>query len=144
MIELREITRDNYKQCVNLRVSDNQQNFVASNVFSLTQAKYEPECIPLAIYTDDEMVGFVMYCVDIDDDNYWIYRLMIEEKHQRKGYAFDAMMQVIDIIKQDKTRHKIYIDCKHENIAAQELYAKLGFVRTDEIDDLEVYMRLDY
>ena len=144
MIELREITRENYKTCGNLRVKKKQEKFVAPNTWSLLQANYEPECIPLAIYHRDDMVGFLMYCIDADDGQYWIYRLMIDRRHQRKGYAHEAMKQLLQIIMADKTRNKIYIDCKHKNIEAQKLYGKLGFVCTDEIDDQAVYMRLDY
>jgi len=144
MIELKEITRENYRACCNLKVKKKQEKFVASNTWSLAQSKYQPECIPLAIYNNNDMVGFLMYCIDADDGQYWIYRLMIDRRYQRKGYAYEAMKQLLQMITADKTRSKIYIDCKHKNIEAQKLYGKLGFTRTDEIDDQEVYMRLDY
>jgi ribosomal protein S18 acetylase RimI-like enzyme len=41
------------------------------------------------------MVGFVMYGIDADDDNYWIYRLMIDARHQRKGYGRAAMTELL-------------------------------------------------
>ena len=144
MIELREITRENYRTCCNLKVRNDQLNLVAPNTFSLVQSKYEPECIPLAIYNNDEMVGFLMYCINAEVGQYWIYRLMIDECYQRKGYAHEAMRQLIQTITTDRTHNKIYIDTRHDNIVAQSLYEKLGFVRTDEFDEQEVYMRLDY
>ncbi len=60
---LREITRENWLQCVRLKVAPEQEPFVAPNGVSLAQSKYEPEWVPLALYDDDEMVGFVMYGV---------------------------------------------------------------------------------
>lgn len=144
MVTLREITRENFWDCINLKVGEDQKGFVASNAVSLAQSKYQPECIPLAIYNDDVMVGFVMYCIDADDHNYWIYRMMIDQAHQRKGYGEEAMRLVIAEISKDASRSSIYLDCKHENAAAQRLYAKVGFVKTDGMDDQEVYMRLDY
>ena len=42
MILLREITRDNYMDCLRLKVKPEQLSFVASNAVSLAQSKYEP------------------------------------------------------------------------------------------------------
>ncbi len=58
-ITLKEITKDNYVECIRLKVRDNQR-FVASNVYSLAESKYEPENIPMAVYAGETMVGFVM------------------------------------------------------------------------------------
>jgi len=90
------------------------------------------------------MVGFLMHCIDADDGQHWIYRLMIADAYQGKGYAYEAMKLVLAEIRADRTRDRVYLDCKHENTAAQKLYEKLGFKRTDEFDDKEVYYRLDY
>ena len=147
MITLREITRDNYVTCLNLKVSKEQESFVAPNTWSLAQSKYETECIPLAIYKDDEMVGFLLYCIADFDNNYWIYRLMIDEKYQRKGYAYQAMLKLLEIITADKNHNKIYIDHHPDNIEANKLYSKLGFKKTDEfakVDDFNIFMRYDY
>ena len=141
MVSLREITRKNYKTCLNLHVSKG----VAPNTWSLAQSKYEPECIPLAIYNDDVMVGFLMYCIAPEDNEYWIYRLMIDEKYQRNGYAYEAMKQLLNIITADKSHNKIYIDTGHDNIEALNLYEKLGFVRTNDYIEKDcVFLRFDY
>ena len=141
MVTLQEITRENYKTCLNLNVSKG----VAPNTWSLAQSKYETECIPLAIYNDDVMVGFLMYCISPEDNEYWIYRLMVDEKYQRKGYAYEAMQQLLEIITADKTHSKIYLDTGHDNIEALNLYEKLGFIRTDDyIEKDVVFMRFDY
>ena len=144
MVSLRDITKENWKKCCQLKVEKEQENFVATNAWSLAQSKFQPECIPLAIYHDEDMVGFLMYCIDADDGEYWVYPLMIDRQHQRRGYAFEAMKFLLNIITADKSHNKVYIDCRHDNLGAQILYEKLGFKRTDEFDDQDVYMRLDY
>ena len=103
MITLKEITKDNFWDCIELTVSKDQEDFVTSNAISIAQSKVQPECIPLAIYHHDIMVGFVMYCLDVDDNEYWIYRFMIDEKYQNMGYGTQALEQVIERIKEDKT-----------------------------------------
>jgi len=61
MITLNSISRDNFHDVINLSVFDEQKAYVASNVYSLAQAKAQPECVPLAVYNDSDLVGFVMY-----------------------------------------------------------------------------------
>jgi len=61
MVELRKITEDNYSECLGLKVSKEQERYVASNVYSLAQAwVVEASAHPFAIYAEDTMVGFVM------------------------------------------------------------------------------------
>lgn len=144
MIEFIEIDRHNFFDVIDLKVADEQKSFVASNVFSLAQAKAYPECVCLAIYCDDVLVGFTMYCMDFDDKEYWIYRLMIDEKFQGKGYGKAAMEELIDRIKQDRAHHVIYLSFEPENERAKRLYEKLGFVADGRVIDGEVVYKMKY
>lgn len=92
MVTLKEITVDNFWDIIELEVGDDQRDLVTSNAVSIAQAKVQPECVPLAVYDGDVPVGFIMYCIDRDDGEYWIYRLMTDKRHQRKGYARQAML----------------------------------------------------
>ena len=91
MITLQEINRDNFWDCIELNVSPDQQNFVTSNTISIAQSKVQPECIPLAIYNHDIMVGFLMYALDVEDQEYWIYQLMIDQHYQGQGFGTSAL-----------------------------------------------------
>ncbi|RNF39907.1 GNAT family N-acetyltransferase [Planococcus salinus] len=144
MIEFREIDRHNFFDVIDLRVADEQKCFVAPNVFSLAQAKAFPECVCLAIYNDNVLVGFTMYCLDFDDKEYWIYRLMIDSKYQSKGYGKAAMEKLIDRIKQDKEHQMIYLSFEPENVLAKQLYEKLKFEADGRIIDGEVVYKLTY
>ncbi len=72
-ISLKAINDVNLRDCIRLKVADDQAAFVATNTQSLAQAYVNPKLTPLAIYdgalivTDTEpdhrMVGFV--------DNTW-------------------------------------------------------------------------
>ena len=70
MISLRSITRDNYLECMRLKVAPEQEGFVASNAFSLANAAYVPGCTPLAIYADETMVGFIMAYQEPENTTY--------------------------------------------------------------------------
>jgi diamine N-acetyltransferase len=140
-IMLREIGQDNFDEIISLEV----KKYCASNLYSLAQAKIFPEAIPLAIYNDDKPVGFIMYGIEPRDNNeYWIDRLMIDEKYQRNGFGKRALEIAIETIKQDKTHNKIKISTNPENLIARKLYAKLGFYETGELHDDEVLMILEY
>lgn len=144
MIKLREITAENFWEIIDLNVSPEQQELVASNAVSIAQAKVQPECVPLAIYSDEEPVGFVMYCVDRDDDEYWLYRLMIDQRHQRKGYGRQAMEQVIKIIQKDQSRHKMYLGVDTAGVASVALYRSLGFEYDGRVYGKEHIMVLEH
>lgn len=145
MVALREINADNFKKVIKLSVFDEQKNFVASNTYSLAQAKIYPECVPLAVYNDDDMVGFVMYGTDPDDNNeYWISRLMIDKKYQKMGYGKAAMQLVLSAICSDKEHDKVYISFEPENTGAKALYEQLGFSPDGRVIEGEVVYCLNY
>jgi len=144
-IQLLEINRNNWEQVISLNVHDEQNSFIASNLYSLAQSKYEPECKPLAIYKDCLLVGFVMYVVpSVQVDDYWIFRLMIDKNYQQKGYGKIALQQLIDLIKQDKDYNKIYLSFKPENHIAKTMYERMGFISTGKIEDGEIVYVLNY
>jgi diamine N-acetyltransferase len=140
-----EIDRHNYLSVLDLSVSEEQKTFVATNQYSLAQAYAQPECVPLALYAENVPVGFAMYCIDEDDRQYWIYRLMIDRRHQGKGYGREAMRLLIDRIRglSDEDHNRIYISFEPENLVAMTLYESLGFVPDGRIEYGEVVYRLE-
>ena len=141
-IVLRAIDRDNWRESIGLRVAPGQEHFVATNVYSIAQAKAQPECVPLAIYDDDRMVGFVMYALDHDEHKYWIYRLMIDAACQGHGYGRAAMEAVLERLRAIPDCLEVAISYEPDNHVAEHLYASLGFRRTGEITGTETIARL--
>ena len=144
MLRLVEIDRYNYLPVLDLRVSPEQESLVASNQYSLAQAYAQPECVPLALYAENKPVGFAMYALDEDDHQYWIYRLMIDQRHQHKGYGRAAMELLIDRIRglSDEEHTCVLISFEPENQIAKRLYESLGFVSDGRIMYGEVVYRL--
>ena len=141
-VSLREITPENFKECVDLKVSDAQKTFVAPNVMSIAQSKILfPQANTMAVYAGDEIVGFVMYGLDTDDNQYYLGRLMIDEKHQGKGYGRAATLEVIERLKQNEDCKEIYLSFAPENENAEKLYKSIGFERTGELNGSEIVMR---
>lgn len=144
MVELRPVTKNNFETIINLEVSQNQQQYVASNLFSIAESKIYPECIPLGIYDQDKAVGFLMYAFNAEDESYWVCRLMIDRYFQGQGYGKQALKVVIDEIKKRPTGDHIKLSIEPGNMSAQKIYESIGFQKTGEIIDGEEVMRLDF
>lgn len=155
MVELRKITYENLKECIGLSIREDQQGFVASNVKSLAQAWVAHEngiCVPMpfAIYADDTMVGFVVLSYEkagenSPEDMYAVWRFMIDQHHQGKGYGKAAMAKVMEYIRTFPCgdASAVYLSYEPENHVARKLYASFGFVETGEISDGEQVARLE-
>ena len=129
MLHLKTITKDNWIKAISLRVREDQKNFVASNAFSLAQLNFLEDFHAKGIYLDNEMIGFTLYGIDEEDHEYWIYRMMIDERHQGKGYGKEAVKLVIEDIKNIKEdRHQtITLSYEPTNDHAKRIYEKMGF-----------------
>jgi diamine N-acetyltransferase len=142
MVTLRPIIKENWIECIGLKVRPEQQDFVATNLYSIAESKADPSLIPMAIYNGEVMVGFTMYGRDPEDGRYWIVRLMIDERYQASGYGKQAMKQVITLLEQEKDCTDIYVSHKPANEYADSLYKKLDFEDTGEVVGGEVVNRL--
>ena len=101
-VTLREITRDNFRDIMRLRVKPEQERLIALNSESIAEAHFHDEAWMRAVYADDVPVGFVM----LHDENlrdepeqrdfYSLWRFMIGAEHQGKGYGAAAMQLVVN------------------------------------------------
>lgn len=156
MISLRKITLDNRREMFNLKVSDEQKKYVASNLSSVASCYVlsinGSQPFPLAIYADEVMVGFVMIIYGetgydqptYAKDSYCIMRFMIDEAHQGKGYGKEAFGSIVDFIKALPAgpAECCWIPYKEENKVAKNLYESYGFKNTGEIINSEIIARI--
>jgi|SRR5579884_1978985 len=126
-VSLREITRDNWEDCIRLAVGEGRERYVASNVYSLAESRFYPDMVPLAIYAGETMVGFVMYGLDPRDNQFWIYRLMVDRAHQGTGYGRAALAQVLARMRRLPGCRAVVIGYEPDNLVAARLYASFGF-----------------
>ena len=142
-VRLETITPENFKECISLKVGDAQTKFVAANVTSIAQSKIYPTVEPMAVYAGEEMVGFVMFGLDEDDGRFYLVRLMIDERHQGKGYGRAATLEVIEKMRENAECREFYLSFVPENTAAEALYKSIGFEATGEISEGETVMRFN-
>ncbi|AYC28434.1 GNAT family N-acetyltransferase [Paenisporosarcina cavernae] len=129
MLYLETITKHNWLKAISLQVRDDQLTFVARNVVSLAQLNFLDHFQAKGIFAEDEMVGFTLFGIDEKDQSYWIYRMMIDQHHQGKGYGKEALKLIIEDIRKQKEAHHstITLSYEPENEVAKQLYEKAGF-----------------
>ena len=163
MIELREITYKNVGKVLKLKVTKDQEDFIAGNDYSLAEAycslkedKYPHTA--LAIANGEEIVGFLMYeyAPPVSDRNdkdeeyfqdepyYHLFRYMIDEEHQDKGYGRVAMEKLVEHMKgrPQGLADAIYICYCPPNVVAKKFYESFGFADTGQIVEGEYITRL--
>jgi diamine N-acetyltransferase len=139
-IELKPVSIENWYDCTKLKVKQEQLNvFPAPVVYWIAESKYVEDFELCAVYWDHEIVGFIVFCKTPDENGtHWIPALMIDEKHQRKGYGKAAMKKLIEQMDLMNCK-RIMIGHRPDNLIAGELYESLGFKRvSEEVIDGEI------
>ena len=134
-IELRELTEENLQD-----IDSNENSWIA--------AKENADVArPFAIYCDGEMVGFTMFAFEEDyedpNDRYWLWRFMIDESLQGKGYGKAALQVIIQYFKEHGANN-IRLSTKETNVGALSLYRRAGFRDTGEMNDEEIVLQMDF
>ena len=62
-VKLKDVTADNWGAVVDLELDAGQEDLVASNLYSLAEAQFDPDARPRAVYAGKRVVGFLMYDV---------------------------------------------------------------------------------
>lgn len=132
-IYLKPIDKNNWEEAIRLSVKEEQQTFIASNLYSIAEVQFLDHFYAKGIYLDNEMTGFTMFGIDPDDNNYWIYRLMIDEKFQGRGIGEQVIYLVIEEIRRNNDANITFIMIGYdpENLTAKFVYQKAGFIETE-------------
>jgi diamine N-acetyltransferase len=140
-IKLKKVTADNWEAVVELELGADQEDLVASNLYSVAEAQFDPDAYPRAVYAGKRVVGFLMYDVQKTEGKAQeasIYRFMIDRKHQGKGYGRAALSKSLEEIRAIHGVNRISIRYMPENPVAKPFYASFGFVEVERDRDGEV------
>ena len=98
----------------------------------------------MAIYWNELVVGFLLLEIDKDEAEYFIWRIMIGQQYQGKGYGRKALQVLIKEAQMDRDCNHIIADYVVGNEKMKYLLTSLGFQETGFIEENnEVAMRLD-
>jgi len=120
-VRLEQITGENWYECSQLDVKPEQRHFVSSNLLCIAEVQFYPSWGAYAVYHEDQMVGFVMYEYDEEEDAWWLSALMIAADQQGKGYGRAAIQTLIPQMRQKGCR-EIWVGYANDNLPARALY----------------------
>jgi diamine N-acetyltransferase len=141
-VTLREITDENRQAVLALRVEPSQERFVGTVAGALRDARDIPEGKPWyrAIYADEQPVGFLMLSWNVTPEPpriigpWFLWKLLIDERHQRRGYGRDAVRLVADIVRANGAT-KLLTSCVPAEDGPEPFYRRIGFTPTGELDE---------
>ncbi len=153
-VELRDIvTEADREAALSLRVAPGQEHFVASVAESLRDAARYPEALARfwAAYDGDDIVGFAMISDGIAEDvlasdptlvgPYFLWRLLIDERHQRRGYGTAILDAVVDYVR-SRGGDELLTSYEAGEGSPGPFYARYGFLETDRFVEGERVLRL--
>ena len=113
VVTLRPVTDQNRAEIEALEVTATQSEYVTGVADSLVEAAVEPDARPWfrAVHADDEPVGFLMLSDGITVENpdylgpYYLWRLIVDHRHQRRGYGSAALRLAIEHLRTRPDAH---------------------------------------
>jgi histidinol dehydrogenase len=144
---LRTVTAANVDALIQLDVAPDQQALVGSVAKSIAQASVRPAGTPLGIYDGDTPVGLLLLWdvrrdPDEPADQLYVWRILIDARHQRRGYGARAMRWVID---EARRLGVASVGLSHQDKPgnAGPFYERLGFRYTGKVEHGERVMMLE-
>ncbi len=153
MIRFKEITNANIWKVCALEPFEAQKDFVAENIQSLAEAyatrNEGNNALPLAVYNDAELIGFVMIGKGtvgneneskLIKENYSLWRLMIDKNYQGRGLGRETIDAAIALIRTFPfgEAKKVWLSYEPENTRARDIYRKYGFVENGDMCGNEI------
>jgi diamine N-acetyltransferase len=140
-VSLRELTKDNVRDVLDLDVAADQSSYVATNAKSIAEAHFEPKAWFRAIAAGEVLVGFAMVYRDPAAGEFYVWRFMVDARHQGRGYGRRAMELLFEEARADGATEVVLSVVPGEH-SALDFYRRLGFEETGKIDHGELEMRL--
>ena len=144
-VSLRDITDGNRAAVLQMTVTEDQSNYVASVEQSFQDAIDDAPACPRfwGLYLDDEPVGFVMISDNIPDGYpeyvgpYFLWRLLIDTRWQGRGLGTTAIDLVVEYLRTRPGADILYTSYHEGPASPLPFYERYGFVRTGRISDGE-------
>ncbi len=144
MIKFKPITKENFNQCIKIQTGVDE-SYLPPIVYQVALSYVCPTKIPLAIYQEKELIGFVSYEKDLEPEvAYDILVFVIDKSKQGKGLGTIALYAFINYLKAFSDCRVITLNYNKQNKAAERLYTKTGFKPTGSINpnNNEIIMKL--
>jgi diamine N-acetyltransferase len=155
-VQLRDIvTEDDVEAVMGIRRGAGKERYIGSMISHFEDAiAYAQACPRMwSVHDGDQLVGFVMISdnipqavLDADDDivgPYFLWRLVIHEPFQRRGYGRATIDAVVDYLRTRPGADALFVSSVPGEGSPLPFYLGYGFVKTDRVADGEEVLRLD-
>ena len=153
IITFAEINKDNVNPIMRMNPGAVGERMVATNGISIAQGIYSKNAWFRAVMANEMPVGFVMLfdpTLDLDAakgqdealDSLYIWRFMIDFKHQGKGYGEQVMKLIIDRAKSMPSISSVSLSYVQREGNAKQFYKRIGFRETGKVTEGEMEMVL--
>jgi GNAT superfamily N-acetyltransferase len=138
VVSLQPVSEANRAAVLALRVTPEQERFVSDVAGSMTEAADEPDgrAIQWALCAGETPVGFVMVSDDVGGPDYfpqYLWKLLIDHRHQRQGYGTAALDLVADFFRGSGAARVMRTSAGQGDGSPIPFYERYGFVRTGDI-----------
>ncbi|MDD3191734.1 MAG: GNAT family N-acetyltransferase [Bacilli bacterium] len=146
LLRLKRVTDKYFDDIVKLSdtLTEYQKTCVAPNMRSLAQAYVNKKrAWPRAVFLGNKPIGFVMLALwdeDIPKEDlpaYYLWRFMIANPYQQKGYGTRALDLIKEKCKNEHIRY-LYTSCEMHGEQPYQFYMKYGFVDTGRNDGEQI------
>ncbi len=148
-----EVGAENFVALHRLNAGAVGTSMVAPNAASVAQGLLSPNAWMRGVFSGDTAVGFVMLFDPTLDpanaekqalplDSLYVWRLMIDFKHQGKGFGEDVLNTVIAEARSRGVFKRVTLSYVPSEGNAKPFYEKFGFRETGNVDDGEIEMAL--
>ena len=155
-VSLQEITFRTVRDILNLDVSERQRGYVASNSTSIAEAHFNPGAWLRAVYADETLVGFIMLLDPkvpaaisrdpIEPEEILLWRFMIDQCYQRRGYAQRALDLARSFFRNRRGVSRLISSYIPGDNGPEQFYLRYGFQKTGRLrangKEIESWMHL--
>jgi diamine N-acetyltransferase len=152
------VSEDEVEAVMGLRRGPGQERYLGRMISHFEDAISDAKACPRmwAVHDADtgQLVGFVMISDNIpaetlaaDDDivgPYFLWRLLIDHRHQGKGYGRATLDAIVDYVRTRPNGDTLFVSAAPGDGSPQPFYLHYGFEKTGDVKwEGEELMRLD-
>lgn len=142
MISFRPVNKDNFKDCIRIETGISDE-YLAPIATQIAMSYVYPSKIPLAVYDDQNLIGFVSYEKDTEPRiAYDILVIVIRSELQGRGLGRLTLESFIEYLFDFSDCDVITLNYNPENDRAGSLYRSLGFKETGDMFQKEIVLEL--
>ncbi|WP_028885465.1 GNAT family N-acetyltransferase [Teredinibacter turnerae] len=146
-ISLRDITKDNWVDMIDLEITKEQEKYVALPSEAIAASKFHEHYINRGIYLGDKPIGYIQYYPNFNEgkpNEIYIDQLIIDVSLQGQGYGSKATALVLDEIKKIKGVKSVSICYVEGHDVMKTFFERFGFNVVDQDEFEETIMELHY